>query len=204
MTMLSCFRASLLHQYRTLKSLCKYIRNASKCIYRSADSQIYVLNAVSFALHDRLLHSGGFVRQHCNTSPLLDNVLDKCFTCFVGTSHKRPAGTIEESEIQSSLTPKFESVWVDVFLDFHVALSWSHVLSESHNVNIDIAKFCYTSVMIKKARRNDSPFNAARSCSSVSPSPSMILVFVIKPGFASLAAFKTVRLCRNVALLSRT
>lgn len=52
--------------------------------------------------------------------------------------------------------------------------------------------------------RLDSPFSVCRTSSSVSPTPSMILVFVMSPSLAALATRSTSRLCRYLARGSRT
>ena len=72
---------------------------------------------------------------------LLDDVFNEGFTGFVRTPNEWPAGTIEETHVEGTLTPSLEYGWSDVFVDFHVALSGLHVLTKGHDVGVDLAKF---------------------------------------------------------------
>ena len=72
---------------------------------------------------------------------LLENVLNEGFTSLVGTADKGSTGAVEEAHVEGTLSPEFKSLGSDVFLDLHVALGWSHVLTEGDDINVNLAKF---------------------------------------------------------------
>lgn len=81
-------------------------------------------------------------RRRTPTSPLVEDILDKSFSSFIGASNERTASTVEETHIERSLPPHLEHSRRDVFMDFHVPLRRPHVLSKSHHIDVDFPQFC--------------------------------------------------------------
>ena len=74
-------------------------------------------------------------------SPLLENVLNECFSCLVTGPNKGTRGAVKETHVESPLAPELEFVGRHVFMNGHMALSWSHVLAERYDIDVVLAEF---------------------------------------------------------------
>lgn len=58
---------------------------------------------------------------------------------LITTSDEWSTRDIEETHVFSHLLPFIEFCWLDVAINLHMPLRWSHVLPKCHDVNVDLA-----------------------------------------------------------------
>lgn len=68
-------------------------------------------------------------------------VLDEVLARLVTTSDEWPTRDIKEPHVFRDLLPPVEFCRVDITVDLHMAFRWAHILSKSHDVNVDLAQF---------------------------------------------------------------
>ena len=71
------------------------------------------------------------------------HVLDEVFARLVTASDQGAARNVKESHILCDLPPPVELSRIDITVDLHVTFRWAHVLSEGHDVDIDLAQLYF-------------------------------------------------------------
>ena len=119
--------------------------------------------------------------------PLFKHILNKRFTSFITTPHKWPRGNIQKPHFLRETFPHLKFFRSYIFRNFHMSLCRTHVLAESDYIYTNISQ-------IFISLKNEAiPFRVCSTCPSFSPKPSMILVFVIIPGFPVFLACSRTR-----------
>lgn len=69
------------------------------------------------------------------------HVFDEVLASLVTAPDQWSARNIKEPHVLGDLPPSVKLGRIDISINFHVAFRWAHVLSEGHNVNVNLAQF---------------------------------------------------------------
>jgi hypothetical protein len=59
---------------------------------------------------------------------------------LVAAPNQRAASDVQESQVFRYFLPMIEFRRLDVAVDFHVSLRWTHILTKCHHVHIDFSQ----------------------------------------------------------------